>query len=92
MRPHRFNNGTDLAQLNLGKLAYHIDHGHLDTSKTITHKDLKDAGVITKVKDGVKLLSKGVEHFKALNIKIDIEVADASASALEAIKSAGGSV
>lgn len=86
------NNGTDLVQVNLGKLAYHIDHGHLDTSKRITQKDLKDAGVISKVKDGVKLLSKGLEQFKALNVKLDIEVADASISALDAIKSAGGSV
>jgi len=69
----------------LGKLAYHIDHGHLDTTKLITQKDLKDAGVISKVKDGVKLLSKGIEQFKALSMSVNIEVADASASALEAI-------
>jgi hypothetical protein len=78
--------------LNLGKLAYHIDCGHLDTSKVITQKDLKDAGVIAKVKDGVKLLSKGIERFKDLNLKLYLEITDASATALEAIKAAGGSV
>ena len=91
-RPHRFNNGTELAQLNLGKLAYHIDHGHLDTSKVITQKDLKDAGVISKVKDGIKLLSKGADRFKELNVRLDLEITDASQTALEAIKEAGGSV
>lgn len=64
----------------------------MDTSKVITQKDLKDAGVIAKVKDGVKLLSKGIERFKDLNLKLDLEITDASATALEAIKAAGGSV
>lgn len=58
----------------------------------ITQKDLKDAGVISKVKDGIKLLSKGVERFKELNVRLDLEIADASHTALEAIKEAGGSV
>lgn len=69
-RPHRFNVGSELSQLNLGKLAYHIDRGHLDTSKVITQKDLKDAGVISKVKDGVKVLAKGVDRFNELNVAV----------------------
>lgn len=50
-------------------------------------KDLKDAGVVSKVKDGVKILSKGIDQFKQLNVKLNLEVADASSTALEAINS-----
>jgi ribosomal protein L15 len=49
-------------------------------------KDLLDAGVISKVQDGVKILGKGVEKFKALNIALNLEVADASSVAIDAIK------
>ena len=45
----RFNNGQSLEQLNLGKIAYHIEKGNLDTSKVIQMKDLLDCGVISKV-------------------------------------------
>jgi large subunit ribosomal protein L15 len=61
MQKHRFNNGQTFEQLNLGKLAYHIEKGNLDTSKTIEMKDLLEAGVVSKVKDGVKILGKGLE-------------------------------
>ena len=62
-RAHRFNKDDDLEQLNLGKLAYHIEKGHLDTSKPITFKTLIEAGVLSKIKNGVKLLGKGMEKF-----------------------------
>ena len=39
-RAGRFNNNVVLEQLNLGKLAYHVEKGHLDTSKLITMKEL----------------------------------------------------
>ena len=29
-RKHRFNKDDELTQLNLGKLAYHIEKGHID--------------------------------------------------------------
>ena len=32
-RKHRFNKDIELTQLNLGKLAYHIEKGHIDTEK-----------------------------------------------------------
>jgi ribosomal protein L15 len=35
MQKFRFNNGTIFEQLNLGKLAYHIEKGNLDTTKLI---------------------------------------------------------
>ena len=58
-RANRFNNNKDLEPLNLGKLAYHIEKGHVDTSKPITMKDMLEAGVLSKIKNGVKILNKG---------------------------------
>jgi len=92
MQKDRFNNGKTLEQLNLGKLAYHIEKGTLDTSRTIEMRDLLEKGVISKVQDGVKILGKGAEKFKSLNVKLNLEVADASKGAIDAIKMAGGNL
>ena len=78
--------------MNLGKLAYHILKGDIDVKKTITMKDLLEGGVVSQIKYGVKILSKGAEHFKDLNIPITIEASDASKSAIDLIKSLGGSI
>lgn len=64
MQKNRFNNGEEYEQLNLGKIAYHIEKGNLDTSSIIYMKDLLESGVISKVQDGVKILAKGAERFK----------------------------
>ena len=55
-------------------------------------KDLLNAGVISKVQDGVKILGKGSEKFKQLNVSLNLEVSDASKIAIDAIKQAGGSL
>lgn len=55
-------------------------------------KNLLESGVISKVGDGVKILGKGVERFKELDVKLNLEVSDASKVALDAIKDLGGSV
>lgn len=55
-------------------------------------KDLLESGVISKVQDGVKILAKGAERFKSLDVSVNLEVADASAFAIETIKSTGGSL
>jgi ribosomal protein L15 len=49
-------------------------------------KDLLDSGVISKVQDGVKILAKGAERFKALNVSVNLEISDASKYAIDAIK------
>jgi large subunit ribosomal protein L15 len=48
----------DYAELNLDVLQYHISKGRLDPTKPITMKHLKDAGVVKKIVDGVKILSR----------------------------------
>ena len=88
--PNRgFNNvfRKDYAELNLGTLQAMIDNGRLDASKTIDAGVLEAAGVITHLRDGVRLLAKG-----ALTAKVTIKVAGASAAAKAAVEAAGGSV
>ena len=45
--------------VNLWKIAYHIEKGDLDPKKVITMKDMLEAGVVSKIKHGVKILSRG---------------------------------
>jgi len=73
--------------VNVGRLQQAIDAGKLDAKATITGEVLKAAGVVTHVRDGVRLLGKG-----ELKAKLSIEVAGASKGALAAVEKAGGSV
>ena len=91
-RKDRFNRDPELTQLNLGKLAYHIEKGHVDASQPITMKALIDGGVLSKINKGVKLLAKGEDKFNALRTPITMEVTDASNQAIEAVKTHGGSL
>ena len=75
------------ALVNLGRLQVAIDDKKIDPKKTITIEVLTAAGVVGRVRDGVRLLAKG-----ALNTKVNIEVTGASAAAIAAVKKAGGSV
>ena len=84
-----FNNqfGSDFAIINLDRVQKAIDDGKLKGKDVITDADLKEAGMVRRSRDGVRLLGKG--GFKA---KVSFKVAGASASAIEAVKAAGGSV
>ena len=46
-------------EVSLGRLQTAIDAGKLDASKTVTAEALCEAGVIRRVKDGVRLLGGG---------------------------------
>ena len=87
-----FNIKQNLEQLNLGKLAYYISKGDLDATKVITMKDLLHCGCFSSIKFGVKVLSKGADKIKDLGIPIHLEASDASLSAIEMIRSTGGSI
>lgn len=84
-----FNNifGTDFAEVNLGRIQKAIDEKKLDASGKIDAEALKKAGLVSKARDGVRLLAKG-----DVKAKLTIEVAGASKSAVEAVEKAGGSV
>lgn len=89
-RKYRFNAKQELTQLNLGTLAYHIEKGRLDTDKIITMKNLFDAGVLSKIPYGVKLLGKGADKFSELKLPISLEVSDASETAIDTVRNLGG--
>lgn len=84
-----FNNPftKDFNEVNLGRVQEAIDKKKLDAKKTIDAEALIAAGVIRRVKDGVRLLGKG--DFSA---KASFEVAGASAGAKKAVEDAGGSI
>ena len=73
--------------LNIGALQAAVDAKKLDAKKTVDTAALKAAGLVTKAKDGIRLLGQG-----DLSAKLNIEVAGASASAIAAVEKAGGSV
>jgi len=77
----------DYAELNIGRLQEAIDNGRLDPKATITEDMLLENGVVSKSKDGVRLLGKGT-----IKAKVDIAVAGASASAIAAVEKAGGKI
>jgi large subunit ribosomal protein L15 len=84
-----FNNpfARELAEVNLWRLEQAIVAGKLDAGKPVDGQALVAAGIVRRLKDGVRLLGKG-----ELTIKLDITVHSASASAKAAVEKAGGSV
>jgi large subunit ribosomal protein L15 len=74
-------------ELNLGRIQDAVDSGRLDAKKPITIDALKEAGLIRRPKDGVRLLGHG-----ELKTKLAFEVTGASGSAIKAVEAAGGTV
>lgn len=84
-----FNNifKKDYVVVNLGRVQEALDAKKLDGKQVITAEALKAAGVISRLKDGVRLLAKG-----DLKAKVTFQIAGASASAVAAVEKAGGKV
>ena len=84
-----FNNisSKSFATVSLGRIQAAIDAKKLDAKETVDAAALVKAGVIRRVKDGVRVLSDG-----ELKAKVSFDVAGASKAALEKIEKAGGSV
>jgi large subunit ribosomal protein L15 len=78
----------DLNAVSLGRISSAIEAGKLDAKKPVTVDALVDAGVISKKRDGVKLLGGGELTAK----KVTFEVVAASKGAREAIEKSGGSI
>jgi large subunit ribosomal protein L15 len=77
----------DINEVNVGRVQQAIDAGKLDAGQPVTVEALVAAGVLARVRDGVKLLGSG-----ELKAKVAFEVLRASKSALAAIEKAGGSI
>jgi large subunit ribosomal protein L15 len=80
-------NRKSYAVVNLGLIQKFIDAGKLDAGAAITEDALVASGLVRRKKDGVRVLAKG--EFTA---KATIEVTGASASAVQAVEAAGGSL
>ncbi|WGD30918.1 50S ribosomal protein L15 [Ancylobacter sp. WKF20] len=77
----------DWNEVSLGRIQTALDAGKLDAKATITQAALVEAGVLRRVKAGVRVLGSG-----ELTAKVTLEVAHATKSAVEAIEKAGGKV
>jgi len=78
---------SDFNVVSLERVQKAIDAGKLDGKATVDAAALKAAGVIRRIKDGVRILADG-----ELKAKVAFEVAGASKPAVEKIEKAGGSI
>ena len=76
-----------LSEINLGDLQKAFDKKILKAEKEINEVVLMEAGLIKKVKDGVRLLGKG-----EIKEKVTIRVVGATKSAIAAVEKLGGQV
>jgi large subunit ribosomal protein L15 len=76
-----------LNEVNLGTLQEAIDAGKIDVAGTIDAAAMVKAGILRRVKDGVRLLGSG-----EIKAKVTVAVFGASKSAVAAVEKAGGSV
>ncbi|WP_422369890.1 50S ribosomal protein L15 [Hoeflea sp.] len=78
---------TDFNVVSVGRIQAAVDAGKLDAKSTIDAAALKAAGVIRRIKDGVRVLADG-----DVKAKLTLEVAGGSRAAIEKVEKAGGSV
>jgi len=77
----------DYNEISVGAVQTAIDSGLLDTSKSVTVELLVAAGLIRRVKDGVRLLGSG-----EITSAVTFEIAGASGPAAAAVEKAGGKI
>jgi large subunit ribosomal protein L15 len=84
-----FNNifRKDYVEVNLGRIQASVDAGKLDSKKPVDAATLVAAGVISKARDGVRILGKG-----ELKAKVELHAAGASQTAIAAVEKAGGKI
>jgi large subunit ribosomal protein L15 len=76
-----------LNEVNLGTLQEAIDAGKIDVAGKIDAAAMVKAGILRRMKDGVRLLGSG-----EIKAKVTVAVFGASKSAVAAVEKAGGSV
>jgi len=86
---HYHSFSIDLQTVNLSKISNWIAQGRIDPSRPITIKELRESRCVTNIKDGVKLLANGSEDVQT---PMNVIISRASAQAIAAIESAGGTV
>ena len=86
---HGFNNifRKKYSIINIGNIQNLIESGKINNKVKINADSLLNDGIMSKLKDGIKLLGNG-----ELKSKIDIEVSVASNSAIKAVEALGGNI
>lgn len=79
--------GKNFNEVSVGRIQVAIDAKKLDAGAAIDGEALLKAGVIRRLKDGVRVLGGG-----EISAKVTLDVAGASKSAVEKVEKAGGSV
>lgn len=74
-------------EINIGQIQAAIDSGKLDVTQPVDVNVLKAAGLVKRLRDGVRLLGQG-----ELKASVAFEVAGVSGSARVAVEKAGGSI
>jgi len=84
-----FNNvwAKEFVEVNLDQLQKAVDAGRLDPGQPVDAAKVREAGIVKRTRDGVRVLGRG-----ELKTKLDLVVAGASKPARAAIESLGGSV
>jgi large subunit ribosomal protein L15 len=84
-----FNNPTrqEFHVINVGRIQRAIDEGRLDVKTPITAEVLVAAGLVRDLRRPLRLLGNGV-----ITAKVTVQVDGASASAVQHVEKAGGSV
>ena len=77
--------GKDFNEVSLGRIQAAIDAGKLDAKATVDAEALAKAGVIRRVRDGVRILSGG-----DIKAKVTVSAAGASKAAIAKLEKAGG--
>ena len=80
-------NRKQYAVVNLGLIEKFIEAGKLDIKAEINEDALIASGLVRRKLDGVRILAKG-----EISKKVNLVVAGASKSAIEAVEKAGGSL
>ena len=80
-------NRKSYAVVNLGLIQKFIDAKKIDAKKPLDGAALVASGLVRRELDGIRVLAKG-----EITAKLDLHVAGASKSAIEAVEKAGGKV
>ena len=75
------------ATVNVGRLQAAVDAGKIDASKPVDAAAMAEAGIVTRLRDGIRLLGMG-----KLTAKLSVTVDWASPGAKAAVEEVGGSV
>lgn len=84
-----FNNifRTEYTVINLEQIQQGLDAGRLDAKQPITEDAILAAAIVSKRRDGIKLLGNG-----ELKAKVELELSAASKTAVAAVEKAGGNI